>query len=63
MPGAKKESIEGQFGEMPEIKKNEVIQGADFYKAIRKYEAKESFSPWLILLTIAAIIIALIFIF
>ena len=59
MPKAK---IEEQLDEMPKITKNEVVQETNFFKAMKKYEGKESFNVWPILLIIAAIIIAIIII-
>jgi hypothetical protein len=61
MPLAKKENIRGQSEEIPIITKNEVVQGTNFYKEIKKYEQKESFNPWLIIAIIALIICGILF--
>jgi uncharacterized membrane protein YidH (DUF202 family) len=53
---SKKEKIIESPEDLPIITKNEVIQGTDFYKEIKKYEQKESFNPWLIIAIILVII-------
>ncbi|MFA5333839.1 MAG: hypothetical protein WC376_05085 [Candidatus Nanoarchaeia archaeon] len=60
MPKAKKDKIENQLGQMSEITKNEVVQENNFYKAIKKYEGKESFNPWPVIIILIAIILAII---
>jgi hypothetical protein len=57
--------INDEFSEMqdlPEITKNEVIQGNNFYEEMKKYEGKESFNYWYIILIIISIIVAIIII-
>jgi hypothetical protein len=63
MAKAKKDKIEEQLEEMPEITKNEVIKGSDFYKEIKKYEGETPLGPLIvaIIIVIAAIILAIIF--
>jgi hypothetical protein len=60
MPKAKKDRIEEQLEEMPEITKNEVIHESDFYKEIKKYEGKEPLNPLLIIIIVVVLVIAVI---
>jgi hypothetical protein len=63
MPKAKKDIIENQLNQMPDITKNEVIQENNFFKAIKKYEKDEPFNPWPIIIIVISIILALSLIF
>ena len=66
MPKAKKEELSPEFGELPKIAKNEVIQETDFYKEMKKYEGKEESNIWpiiIIIVLITALLAGLAFIF